>query len=102
MFVMSTDSDKRTYKEDEQSILFETLSPNRLFSEPTLTLRDLHMVVPASLLFSYSFFLFLHTMQSFKQYVHMLNTCNAVNRNFMCIRRSLSVKQLLIYSVKRF
>ena len=37
--------------EDEQSILFETLRPNRLFSEPTLQQRDLHMVVPASLLF---------------------------------------------------
>ena len=41
----------------KQSILFKTSRPNRLFSEPTLTLRDLHMVVvPASLLFIYSFF----------------------------------------------
>ena len=30
---------------------------HRLFLQPTLTLRDLHMVVPASLLFIYSFFL---------------------------------------------
>ena len=45
-----------THNKDEQSILFETSRPNRLFSEPTLTLRDLHMVVPASLLVIYSFF----------------------------------------------
>ena len=38
-------------------------------SEPTLTLRDLQMVVPASLLYIYCFFLFLNTMQSFKQYL---------------------------------
>ena len=44
--------------EDEQSILLETSRPNRLFSEPTLTLRDLHMVVPARLLCIYSFFFF--------------------------------------------
>ncbi len=30
---------------------------------------DLHMVVPESFLFIYSFFLFLNTMQSFKQYL---------------------------------
>ena len=55
--------------EDELRILLETSRPNRLFSEPTLTLRDLHMVVPASLLFIHSFFLFLQTTQSFKQYL---------------------------------
>ena len=52
----------------------------RLFSEPTLILRYLHMVVPASLLFIYSFFLFLHTMQSFKQYFSVV--CSAL---FKCL-----------------
>ena len=46
----------------------EASRPNRLFSEPTLSRTDLLMVVPASLLFTYSFFLFLHTMQTFKRY----------------------------------
>ena len=48
-------------REDEP--LLETSRPNWLFSEPTLTLRDLHMVVPGSLLFTYSFFLFLWSAQ---------------------------------------
>ena len=48
------------FSEDEQSILFETLRPHRLFSEPTLTLNDLHMDVPTSLLFIYGFLLKKH------------------------------------------
>jgi hypothetical protein len=58
LYLTTINSSKKFQKvspEDEQSILFETSRPNRLFSEPTLTLRDLHMVVPASLLFIYSF-----------------------------------------------
>ena len=44
--------------EDEQSILFETSRFNRLFPEPTLTLKEIHMVVPARLLFIYTSFFF--------------------------------------------
>ena len=61
LYLTTINSSKKFQKvspEDEQSILFETSRPNQLFSEPTLTLRDLHMVVPASLPFIYSFFLF--------------------------------------------
>ena len=43
---------EQKYAEDEQSIPFETSRSNRLFSEPTLTLRDLRIVVPASSLVS--------------------------------------------------
>ena len=34
--------------------------------------RDLHMVVPSSLLYIHSVFLFIHTMQSFKQYLEVI------------------------------
>ena len=38
--------------EDERSILFTTSRPNRVFPEPILTLRGLHMVVPVNSYFS--------------------------------------------------
>ena len=60
--------------EDEQIILFETLRSKQLFSEPTLALKNLHMVVPASLLFMYSFVLvqssFISTVSKAKGYIN--------------------------------